>query len=266
MNQFVLPKLSLINKSIIITTVVLFLLNTILSKSGMSLYQFLGLSSPGFLKGYVWQVLTYPFISTGLLEVVFGCIMIWFIGSELETMWGRKRYCYFLLFTLVGGGLSFLFMNTVFFGAAAVLSGLAGATSALCLAYAIIFPDREFTFMLIFPMKAKYFCGILIAMSLYQGVFSGAGGAVLAWGHLGAMLFGYLYMYLVSHPYFKSITPGGSLSSSKTDSGRRPGRGNDNPWSLGALKKNKKKKGHLSLVGEEDDDGDDDDDPPKYLH
>jgi membrane associated rhomboid family serine protease len=265
MNQFVLPKISLINKSIIIATVVLFLLNTILAKTGVSLYQYLGLSSPGFLKGFVWQVFTYPFMSTGLMEVVFGCIMIWFIGSELETMWGKKRYTYFLLFTWVGGGLMFLVMNTIFFGAAAVLSGLAGATSALCLAYAIIFPDREFTFMLIFPMKAKYFCGILIAMSLYQGIFSGAGGAVLAWGHLGAMLFGYLYMYLVSHPYFKSITPGGNPTTSKPDPGRKPGRGNENPWSLGAL--NNKKKGHLSLVEDEDkDDGDDDGDPPKYLH
>jgi membrane associated rhomboid family serine protease len=266
MNQYVLPKLSLINKSIIITTVVLFLLNTILNKTGIPLYQFLGLSSAGFLKGYIWQVLTYPFISSGLLEVVFGCIMIWFIGSELESMWGRKRYIFFLLFTWVGGGLAFLIMNTAFFGAPAILSGLTGATSALCLAYAIIFPDRQFTFMLIFPMKAKYFCGILIAMSLYQGIFGGGGGGVLAWGHLGAMFFGYLYMYLVSHPYFKSITPGGNPSQSSSKAAKRPGRGNENPWSLGAL--NKKKKGHLSLVEDDndDDDDDDDDDSPKYLH
>jgi membrane associated rhomboid family serine protease len=263
MNQFVLPKLSPFNKIIIIASVALFLLDSILSKAAdVSLLALFGLAAGTFLKGFIWQIFTYPFISRGLLEVVFNCIMMWFIGSELENIWGRKRYVYFLLFSWLGAGFIYLLVSALFFSSGPVyflpLTGLAGATSALCLAYAILFPNREFTFMLLFPMKAKYFCGILIAMSLYQGFFSSSGA--LAWGHLGAMLFGYLYMYLVSHTYFKSITPGGNPTVSRPKSaGKKQG----NPWSLGALKK--QKKGHLSLVKDDEDD-EDDEDPPKYLH
>ncbi len=264
MNQIMLPTLTRINKGIIIISAFLFIVSSILIKlSGVNLFSILGLSAEGFFKGHVWQLLTYPFISRGIMEVIFNCIMMWFIGSELERTWGQRRYIFFLLFSWVGSGLIYLLVSSLFFSSGPVyslsLTGLAGASSALCLAYAILYPDREFTFMLIFPMKAKYFCGILIIMSLYQGIFTATGA--LAWGHLGAMFFGYLYMYLVSHPYFKSITPGGRLSESKGK--KSSGKKSENPWSLGALKSKKaKKKSHLSLVEEEKES----DDPPKYLH
>lgn len=261
MNQIMVPTLSFINRVIIIASVALFLLDSILLKTvGVGLVPFLGLSAATFFKGFVWQLFTYPFVARGLIEVVFNALMIWFIGSELESLWGKKRYSYFLLFGWLGAGFIYLLVSALFFSGSPVytlgLTGLAGISSALCLAYAILFPNREFTFMLLFPMKAKYFCAILIAMSLYQGIFS-QGGA-LAWGHLGAMFFGYLYMFLVSHPYFKSIIPGGRPDQG----GSKPmGRGKDkNPWSLGNF--NKPKKGHLTLVENEDDD----EDPPKYLH
>jgi membrane associated rhomboid family serine protease len=200
MHQFQAPPLTKTSKILIGITVGLFLINSILKTQGIALDGILGLSSLGMSKGLIFQIFTYPFIGRGLLEVVFNSLLLWFIGSEMESLWGIKRYLKFLATSVIGAGIIFLTIGFIFFSNSMMgsipLTGLAGAMSALLLAYAIIFPDRTFSFMLIFPMKAKYFCMILIAMQLYMGFFSPA--AILAWGHLGAMLSGFLFMLFVA--------------------------------------------------------------------
>lgn len=229
-----LPQLSKTNKIIIIAVVAAFLVGSILREfSGIQLAPLLGLSTANLFRGNIFSPLTYPFIGTGLMEVVFNGMLFWFIGSELETLWGRKRYLTFMVAAALGGALIFLFIQFMFMGTSFLsLTGMAGVTSAMLVAYAILYPDRTFLFMLIFPVKAKYFCMLLIGMQLYMGVFSP--GFVLAWGHLGAMLSGFLYMiYVANAKNFKGM-----------------------PSFLV-----KKKKSHLKLVDDEKKDN-----GPKYWH
>jgi len=245
MSQINVPKLSRANRIIIGTIVGSFLIQTILkSTMGINLSNYLGLSSGRFFNGYVYQLFTYPLLSRGLLEVVFNSLIIWFLGSELETLWGRKKYLSFLASSIISAGVIYLFVGFFFLSNTAVysypLGGFAGLASALCVGYAILFPNQIFTFMLLFPMKAKYFCMILVAMELYQGFFTP--GAAQAWGHLGAILGGYLYMLVVSHPATKKIFGGGGHQ------GRR--------------RKTKLERSHLSIVKDDDKN----DDEPTIYH
>ncbi|MBT3235369.1 MAG: rhomboid family intramembrane serine protease [Bdellovibrionales bacterium] len=207
--QINLPQLSLINKAVIIATVGLFLLSSILKASGVgiNLVALLGLSAAGFFHGLVYQLITYPFISVSLLGVVFNCLILWLLGSELERMWGPRRYILLNLISLIGSGVIYLIVTLLFFSSGPVylapLYGLIGICNFQLLAYAIIYPDRIFSFMLIFPMRARYFCMILIAMQLYMGFFSPGGNQ--AWGHLGGMLAGYIGMLAASSSYFKRL-------------------------------------------------------------
>lgn len=245
--QMNIPKLSRANRFIIGTLVGSFLVQAILKSSmGINLAPYLGLSPGRFFNGYIYQILTYPLLSRGLLEIVFNALIIWFIGSELETLWGRKKYLSFLASAIITAGVVYLFIGFFFLSNTAVfgypLGGFAGLASALCVGYAILFPDQTFTFMLIFPMKAKYFCMILIGMELYQGFFSP--GAAQAWGHLGAILGGYLYMLVVSHPATKNILGGGGGIQARR-------------------RKTKLERSHLSIVKDKEDEKKDDD-PPVY--
>ena len=236
------PPLGKVNKIIIGATIGLFILSSILEKtSGVSLTSQLGLSFSSFFSGHIYQLFTYPWMSHGLISVIFNSLILWFLGSEFESSWGFRRYLYFIVFSAVGGGIIFLIVGMILFQGGGVvanfpLSGLSGVCSALCLAYAIINPDRMFTFMLLFPMKAKYFCMILIGIELYQGFFSPA--AVLSWGHLGTMGAGYGMLLLFSR---KSISAPGFLKN---------------------IKKQKRvpKNSHLKIVKD-----DDEDDSPKYF-
>ncbi|MBX3156354.1 MAG: rhomboid family intramembrane serine protease [Deltaproteobacteria bacterium] len=56
------------------------------------------LLSPGaVLHGALWQPLTYAFIITGSIELLFDAIILVTIGGELERWWGPQRLTRFLV-------------------------------------------------------------------------------------------------------------------------------------------------------------------------
>ncbi len=196
-SKFYVPPLGKINKIILITTGGLFLCSSIFEVMlSMQLTPILGLRANSFWSGQIYQIFTYPLIATGLINFVFNGLILWFIGSTFEITWGEKRYVSFLVCSSMGGGIFFLLISALFFHNSPLafypLSGLSGTCSALCIAYATIYPNRLVTFMLLFPMKAKTFCCILIGIELYQGLFSP--GGILSWGHIGTMMSGFLML------------------------------------------------------------------------
>lgn len=240
-NQVYLPRLSLVNKVIIIGMTALFVLNFILNKSmGMDLTSILGLSASSLFKGHIYQLITYPLIGQSLIELILNALMLWLMGSEFEENWGKNRYLYFLFSVIIGGGLIYIAISALFFSNHIVysfpLTGLSGLVSALCVAYAVIYPTRVFSFMMVIPIQAKYFCWILVAIALYQGVSSPL--MIGAWGQLGAILFGFLFMVVVSHRNFKTL-------ASKMEQ-------------MTQFSAKRKSKAKLSIVK------DDDEHPPKY--
>ena len=195
-SQLYLPRLSFINKIIIIISAIFFILDFIIH----GLANFIGLSAAGVMHGNIFSFITYPFLSHSLIEVILNCLMLWLMGSEFEDNWGKKRYINFLTCVVIGGGLIYFLICSIFFKSSLVFSyplcGLSGIVSALCVAYAVIYPTRTFSFMMIIPIQAKYFCYILAVIALFQG-FSGPSGAG-AWGQLGAIASGFIFMYWVS--------------------------------------------------------------------
>lgn len=190
--QMHVPPLSFVNKILIAVMVGAFVLSSILQTQGISLTSWLGLSLDGLSQGLVYQLVTFPLVEHGLFSVLFSGLILWFIGSELEWSWGMRRYIYFLLSCLGVGAFFFLVVAASFSIFAAPLSGMSGVASGLCIAYAVLYPDRLFTFMLLFPMRARYFCLILAAISLYNGFFSPAKAG--AWGQIGMMLGAFLWV------------------------------------------------------------------------
>lgn len=208
-SQIYLPKLSLVNKALIILSSVLFILDFILARAGgIGLGSMLGLSAERVFHGHIYSLLTYPFLSNSIIEVILNCLMLWLMGSEFESNWGTKRYLSFILTTILGGALLYLLVVGIFFQSSVIfsfpLTGLSGIVGALCLAYAVIYPDRIFSFLMLIPVKAKYFCMILVVISLYQGIASPTG--VGAWGQLGAIASAYVFMIVISHRNFRALS------------------------------------------------------------
>lgn len=188
------PKMTKFNKIIIGVIAVSFLLQFFLGKIvGISWVSLFGLIPLKVYDGHIYQMLTYPLAHQGFIGVLFDCLIIWFIGCDLEEIWGQKTYALFIGSSLIGSSVLYMIIGT-FFSQGIPMVGVSGLCYSLLMGYAIMYPDRLLSFMLIFPVKAKYFCPLIILVLVFMGMSSPYGQASL--GHLGAMLSGFLFLRL----------------------------------------------------------------------
>lgn len=145
--------------------------------------------------GYVWQLLTYSVLHAGLMHWFGNMLGLWMFGSAIESAWGTRRFVELYLIGVVGAALT-----TVALSYAHILGnplqptlGASGGVFAILIAFGILFGDNEIM-MIPFPfmIKAKYFVGILIVVTLALAM--GGGGNVAYVAHLGGLLFGWLYV------------------------------------------------------------------------
>ena len=186
------------NKFMLIASVVLFLLSSIGKLAHFPVFDFLVLSPHQLISGHVFQLFSFIFMELSPISLIFNVLIIVMIGQDLSLRWGTKIYTFFILSSVIGAAILALVLSMIYAPFMSMkLYGLNGVSSALLLAYAIIFPDRQLSFMMIFPLKARYFCFLMIGLEFYFAIFSSSG--LLSVSHLGAMLGGYLYLVITSH-------------------------------------------------------------------
>jgi membrane associated rhomboid family serine protease len=84
--------------------------------------------------------------------------------------------------------------------------GASGAIYGLLVAFAFMFPNAELMLLFIpYPVKAKYFVPVLVALDLFSGVtgFSLFGGGIAHFAHVGGALVGFLMMWYWKNNKFK---------------------------------------------------------------
>jgi len=203
--QFSAPPITKINKIILIASAACFILFSILKAVGaFNLVTILGLSTAGLMSGLIFQLLTYPLVEVSLMSFLFNSLIIWFIGSELEKQWGSKIYIRYLLINILGVGVIYTLVNLLFFygtyAYSAPIHGLTGINFAMLIAYSLLYPDRQMSFMMIFPMKARTFCWILVGIEAYMAIFS---NLTSAWAHLLAMGISYIIIRFQTQPIIR---------------------------------------------------------------
>jgi len=116
---------------------------------GYRLYSMITLSRGAILRGQIWRLVTFVFAppSTSPLFVLFALYFYYFIGSRLESRWGKVR---FNLYYGVGMLCAIL---------ACLITGSADNTYlnlSLFFAFAAMFPNEEVLLFMILPIKMKY--------------------------------------------------------------------------------------------------------------
>lgn len=163
---------------------------------------------------WVWQIFTYMFLhSTSVFHVLFNMLSIWWFGAELESRWGSKFFLTYYLTCGAGAGVIYLVGTLLYYlitgqmmSMAAPLVGASGATYGLLLAYGILFGERVIYFMMLFPMKAKYFVMIIGAVELVTLLDSGMGSQTANLAHLGGIVVGFLFLTIVARWRSRSST------------------------------------------------------------
>jgi membrane associated rhomboid family serine protease len=170
---------------------------------------------------WVWQIFTYMFLhASGVFHVLFNMMVLWFFGSELESRWGRRFFTTYYLVCGVGAGIIYLigsfayaFMSGSVGVMEAPLVGASGATYGLLLAYGILYGEREIYFMMLFPMKAKYFVMIIGAVEMVTLLDAGMGSQTANLAHLGGIAVGFAFLSFVAR--WRAREAGGSSSSKR---------------------------------------------------
>jgi membrane associated rhomboid family serine protease len=154
----------------------------------------------------LWQPMTYMFFhSSHINHILFNMLLLWWVGSQIELTMGSKRFLRFYLTCGVGAGLLYL---TVLYGLYFTIGlentrvlydpviGASGAVFGLLVAYALFHGENVIYFMMLFPMKAKYFVALLIIIECYVLLSQGFSGPVANLAHLGGIAVAFLYFYI----------------------------------------------------------------------
>lgn len=149
------------------------------------------LQSGGFMP---WQPLTYAFLHGDHWHLLFNMLGLWMFGSELERVWGRRRYSQLLLAGALTAALAQLLFS-ILMNSYAPTVGASGALFALLLSFGMLFPNRIIVPLIPpIPMKAKYFVAIFGTLELLMGTHLLDFGPtnVAHFAHLGGMLGAYV--------------------------------------------------------------------------
>lgn len=138
----------------------------------------------------IWQLFTYSFLHDDPMHLFLNLVMLAFIGSELEMIWGKARFLRFYFFCTVIAALTYLVIQMARYQGDTPMVGASGAIYGLLMAYGLLFGERVLLFMMIFPMKAKHFVWVLALVEFVSSVFS-SGNAMGSVAHLGGMAAGF---------------------------------------------------------------------------
>ena len=144
--------------------------------------------------GFLWQIVTYSFLHAGLMHWFGNMLGLWMFGSAIESAWGTRRFVELYFIGVVGAALTTVALSYahILGNPAQPTLGASGGVFAILIAFGMLFGDNEIM-MIPFPflIKAKYFVGILIVVTLALAMSGGGNVAYVA--HLGGLFFGWLY-------------------------------------------------------------------------
>lgn len=222
-------------KNLLLINLVMFLASILFQSGTQDLRFTLGLHYFDSDSFEPYQVVTHMFMHGGLGHIFFNMFALIMFGSQLERVWGPKRFLTFYFITGLGAVVLHLGVQAFelhqIWGSIRPLShdlvsmsvggieriegistddlrrtlsiysvptvGASGAIYGLLLGFAMLFPNTEL--MLIFlpiPIKAKYFVPFLMLGELYLGVNNFSWDNIAHFAHLGGALFGFIMIMI----------------------------------------------------------------------
>jgi len=153
-----------------------------------------GLYNPARIleRGEAWRLVTPIFLHAGLIHLAFNMLVLWWAGSRIEELYGKREFTCFYL----GSG---IFANLVELGLQAAHAlpwtnglGASGAVTAVLVLYACHDPYHKVSLFFVVTVPL-WFCAVFyVVMDLFGALGMGQRniGYIV---HLGGALFGFTY-------------------------------------------------------------------------
>ena len=150
----------------------------------------------------IWRYVTFQFLHSGMLHLMFNMIGLYFLGMILERAWGPRRFLIFYLSCGAFAGLCHVVTAFAFNpGAMDIpLVGASGGVYAVVLACAILFPQIR-VIIFLFPLPIRFAAMLFIGIAVYSilsGIARGGSvGGISHAAHLGGAVAGAFWIWVL---------------------------------------------------------------------
>jgi membrane associated rhomboid family serine protease len=146
-----------------------------------------------------WTFVTYQFLHGEPFGLFFGTLILYILGSALESEWGTGEFAAFWLVSTFGASLAALVTGN------GLASGGVVTGASMLFAYAFLFPDMQFLIFFVVPVKVKWLAWLALAGLLWsfaKAVFAGFPG--LGFVQLAGAGAGFLFFWIRHHGRFRA--------------------------------------------------------------
>ncbi len=165
--------------------------------TGPGLRDLLAIRSPQLIEGFeVWRLITAPFLhsTSDILHIVFNMLFLWWVGREIESMYGSREFLVMYLSAAVFSTFCWALFDYYWVHGGRPMLGASGAVTAVVVLYTLYYPRREVLLFFIIPMQMWLLLVIFLGfdlLSLLQGGGANSGTAYVA--HLAGAAYGFCF-------------------------------------------------------------------------
>jgi membrane associated rhomboid family serine protease len=170
---------------------------SLLERMGIPLLRYSVLMVGEVWRGEVWRLVTWAPMELSPLGLIFGCLLLYFIGPDLLRRWGTRRF--FLNFfggAALVGALTCVIGRFLWTDVALVPHlGLWPMQEAMIIAWAALFRDRQILLFFALPVAGRNLITLTVAITV---VMAALGGFHVFVPHFVAELAALVYMDVIS--------------------------------------------------------------------
>ena len=152
-------------------------------------------SNPESLLFKPWTLLTYAFIHSSFLHLLFNMLVLNFSGRLFLTFFSQKQLLGLYVLSAIFAGIVFVVIYSIFNMQGAVI-GASGAIMAILLATATFSPNMYLRLLLIGNVKLWHFTAVVIGLDILYLLAENTGGHI---AHLAGAFFGFIFVKLLQN-------------------------------------------------------------------
>lgn len=189
---------------LLLATVTISLIGAFGTRHGLMLFERTALSPESVWQGEVWRLLTWAFVESDPLGLLFSCLLLYWFGSDLVELWGSARlvrvYLGIALCAAAGtcllGYLDGDVMRATYLGSWPL-------AAAMTVAWGLYFPDRHVRIFFVLPIRGLVLAWLTVALVVAFAIYFGWEGYLPGLLALGLML-GWLFRSLLAARWAKA--------------------------------------------------------------
>lgn len=163
----------------------------IVKSQGFDLLEHLAFTPGAFVRGELWQPVTYLFLHGGLMHLAVNMLTLFFFGPDVEREIGTPQFFRMYFFCGVISVLATL-LPFILNGHNPGVVGASGAVMGILVGFVMIDPQRQvFLFPFPVPITAFWMMIFIVGINIISSL---QGSGISVETHFGGMAAGYVYM------------------------------------------------------------------------